>query len=132
MFTDDWLDKINDLSTGQTVTVSNLKIGAFTADTGLQTNAPTAEAAYTNYARQTGSFAEDNTNDTAVMFPITDVEYIATHIALIADVNDGTTTETGKIISYAALDTPKTVASGNPLVFEVGSINMNVAVSTCP
>ena len=129
MFTDYWMDKINESTTGQIdlPQITDLKIALFTAETGLQTNTAAAEYTNTNYVRQQITFGAGNVNTIAVSFPGMTAALTPSHIALIGTVG----ADVAKILSWKATGITELPIS-KPMYFAIGEITMAMLVTTCP
>ena len=114
--------------------VATVYLAAFTAVTGLDTNAPTAEVSTsgTAYARQACAF--DAAASKAVQN--TDVETFAkataswgtvTHIAIVdhaANTNDGTDVN---VLAWAALSTSRTIDTGSRFKVKAGELTLTLS-----
>lgn len=121
-------DKLLDHTLGNTAFTqpSNLYVGLFTADTGLETNSPSAEVSGNGYARKTVSFANASSGscatDATVTFDAATGSWgTITHVAVM----DASTS--GNVLFYGAVTTSKTIESGD--TFQISSGNLTISLS---
>ena len=109
---------------------TNVYLALFTADTGLETNAPTAEAqtpGVDGYSRVTLSFAtaaggSSATDAAATVGPCANANWgTITHIAVM-DAATG-----GNVLFYGAVTTSKTIEVGD--TFQISSGNLTVTLA---
>lgn len=101
-----------------------LYVALFTADTGLETNAPTAEVSGTGYARQQVTAANwlDNFDGTVQNAAIIDFGSagsawgVVTHAAVM-DALSG-----GNVLHFGTLTVSRDVANGDPVTFPIGAL----------
>jgi len=107
-------------------------VALFTADTGLETDAPTAEVSGGSYARKLAglSAASGGTSSNAgdITFgPATGEWGTVSHVALVdheTNTNWGTDVH---VLMWSALDASKAVASGDTLVISAGDLDVTMA-----
>ena len=92
---------------------TNRFLGLFTANTGLETNAPTAEVSGGSYARQAIAFsaavAGASNSSATVTFPAATANWgTITHVAVM----DGDTEGAGNVLFYGAVTTAKLSTTG--------------------
>lgn len=126
------LNIINHFLRNATVTpATQVFMALFTASTGLETNAPTAEVSGGAYARKQATFttATDGTSENTA-----DVEFAEatadwgtiTHGAVV-DSSDGTQYGTSvNVMMWGTLSTSKTVGTGDTFKFATGAIDVTV------
>lgn len=107
---------------------STIYLALFTADTGLESNSPSAEISTTNtaYSRQTVSFGAASSGsastDATVTFSAATANWgTITHVAVM----DASTA--GNVLFYGAVTTSKTIESGD--TFQVSSGNLTVSLA---
>lgn len=96
---------------------TSLKAAIYTSSAGIKTNVPTGEADYVGYARASISFNGSGQN-TPISYLGPPTSITITHLGLIDETAD-------KILWAAPLNTPKTLAIGEPLFFNVGGISIS-------
>ena len=103
-------------------------LALFTANTGLETNSPSAEVSTsgTAYARQTVTFASASSGQSAtnatVTFPTATANFgTITHVAVM----DAQTS--GNVLFHGAVTTSKTIETGD--TFQVTSGNLTVSLA---
>lgn len=101
-------------------------LALFTADTGLETNSPSAEVSGGSYARQTVTFAAASSGTSAtnatVTFPAATGNWgTITHVAVM----DASTS--GNVLFYGAVTTSKTIETGD--TFQVTSGNLTISLA---
>jgi len=104
----------------------------FTASTGLESNAPTAEVAGTAYTREAVTLTEatagtsENTAD--VEFPeATDDWGTVTHGALVDHVSNTTWGTNVNVLLWGTLTTSKAIGTGDTFRFATGAIDVTLA-----
>jgi len=107
---------------------TNIYLALFTADTGLESNSPSAEisTSSTGYGRQTVSFGAASSGsastDATVTFSAATANWgTITHVAVM----DASTS--GNVLFYGAVTTSKTIESGD--TFQVSSGNLTVSLA---
>lgn len=110
---------------------ATLYLALFTADTGLETNNPTAEVSGTNYARETITFNAASTgaatNNGAISFNTAGSNWgDVSHIAIVSHVSNTTWGTNVDVLFYGALTSPKTVNSGD--TFQVADTAISIAL----
>ena len=101
-------------------------VALFTADTGLETNAPSAEVSGGGYARQTASFAAASggscSTDATITFPAATANYgTVTHVAVM----DALTS--GNVLFHGAVTSSKTIETGD--TFQISSGNLTITLA---
>ena len=101
-------------------------LGLFTANTGLETNSPSAEVSGGSYARQAVTFAAASGGTSAtnatVTFPAATANWgTITHVAVM----DASTS--GNVLFWGAVTTSKTIESGD--TFQVSSGNLTISLA---
>jgi hypothetical protein len=101
-------------------------LGLFTADTGLETNNPSAEVSGGSYVRKAITFGAASTgqasNSATVTFDAATANWgTITHVAVM----DASTS--GNVLFYGAVTTSKTIESGD--TFQVSSSNLTISLS---
>lgn len=123
-------DKVLDHVLGNTAFTqpSNIYLALFTADTGLESNSPSAEISTsgTAYSRQAVSFGAASSGsastDATVTFSAATANWgTITHVAVM----DASTS--GNVLFYGAVTTSKTIESGD--TFQVSSGNLTVSLA---
>ena len=111
-----------------TYTQPSQYLALFTADTGLESNNPSAEVSTANtaYGRQTVSFGAASSGsastDATVTFSAATANWgTITHVAVM----DASTS--GNVLFYGAVTTSKTIESGD--TFQVSSGNLTVSLA---
>lgn len=120
------LDHVLRYSTAPYTGVSTLYVGLFTADTGLETNSPTAEISGNGYTRKTVTFGAASsgssaTNATVTFDAATGTWGTITHVAVM----DASTA--GNVLFWGAVTTSKTIESGD--TFQISSGNLTISLS---
>lgn len=105
---------------------ADLYLGLFTADTGLESNSPSAEVSGGSYARKTVSFAAASSGsaatDATVTFDAASGNWgTITHVAVM----DALTS--GNVLFWGAVTTSKTIETGD--TFQVSSGNLTISLS---
>lgn len=101
-------------------------LALFTADTGLETNSPSAEISGGSYARQAVTFAAASSGTSAtnatVTFPAATGNWgTITHVAVM----DASTS--GNVLFWGAVTTSKTIETGD--TFQVSSGNLTISLA---
>lgn len=101
-------------------------LALFTADTGLESNSPSAEISGGSYARQAVTFAAASSGQSAtnatVTFPTASGNWgTITHVAVM----DASTS--GNVLFWGAVTTSKTIETGD--TFQVTSGNLTVSLA---
>jgi len=104
---------------------TNRFLGLFTANTGLETNAPTAEVSGGSYARQAIAFsaavAGASNSSATVTFPAATANWgTITHVAVM-DASTG-----GNVLFWGAVTTSKVIESGD--TFQVSAGNLTITL----
>lgn len=122
------LDHVLRYSASPYTGVSTLYLGLFTADTGLEGNAPSAEVSTsgTAYVRTAVTFAAAASGSSATNATVTYAAATAnwgtvTHVAVM----DASTS--GNVLFYGAVTTSKTIETGD--TFQVSSGNLTVSLA---
>lgn len=105
---------------------ANLYLGLFTADTGLESNSPSAEVSGGSYARKSVSFGAASSGsaatDATVTFDAASGNWgTITHVAVM----DALTS--GNVLFWGAVTTSKTIETGD--TFQVSSGNLTISLS---
>lgn len=106
----------------------NLYLGLFTADTGLETNTPSAEvsAGGTAYVRKTITFntASGGTSDNAatVTFDAATANWGTVTDVAVMDAETG-----GNVLFYGSVTTPKTIETGDTFQVSAGNLSISLA-----
>jgi len=123
-------DKVLDHVLGNTAFTqpSNIYLALFTADTGLESNSPSAEISTsgTAYSRQAVSFGAASSGsastDATVTFSAATANWgTITHVAVMD------ASSAGNVLFYGAVTTSKTIESGD--TFQVSSGNLTVSLA---
>ena len=120
------LDHVLRYSAAPYTGVSTLYVGLFTADTGLETNSPSAEISGNGYARKAVTFAAASsgssaTNAAVTFDPATGTWGSITHVAVM----DASTS--GNVLFWGAVTTAKTIENGD--TFQISSGNLTISLS---
>jgi len=104
-----------------------LYVGLFTADTGLESNSPTAEVTGNGYARTVVTFGAassgSSTNNANVTFPTASGGNWGTiTYAAVMDAASG-----GNVLFYGALSVAKTVTDGDTFQISTGQLTITMA-----
>lgn len=107
-------------------------VALFTAVTGLESNAPTAEVSGGAYARQAAGLSAASggasANAAEIAFPTATADWgIVTHVALVdhpTNVNWGTDVN---VLMWSPLDVNKTVNNGDTFKINAGDLDVTVA-----
>ena len=107
-------------------------VALFTADTGLESDNPTAEVSGGSYARIAVSLAAASggasTNSGDVDFPTATGSWgTVTHFALVDHETNSTWGTNVHVLMWSALDASKVVISGDMLRFTAGDLDVTVA-----
>lgn len=107
-------------------------VALFTAVTGLETNAPTAEVTGNDYARQSVSFANaaagSCSTDTTVTFPVATGSYgTVTHIAIVDHVSNSTFGTNVNVLYYGALTASKQIDLNDQFIIASGNLTVSLA-----
>jgi hypothetical protein len=105
---------------------TNLYLGLWTADDGLESGTLTSEVSGGSYARQTLSFGTASggsaSTDATVTFPAATANWgTITHVAIM-DASTG-----GNVLFHGSVTTSKTIESGD--TFQVSSGNLTVSLA---
>ena len=107
---------------------ATLYLGLFTADTGLESNSPSAEvsAGGTAYVRKTITFntASGGTSDNAatVTFDAATANWgTVTHVAVMD------AESSGNVLFYGSVTTPKTIETGDTFQVSAGNLSISLA-----
>ena len=105
---------------------TNLYLGLFTADTGLEANSPSAEISGGSYARETVAFAAASSGSAATSATVTFPTATATwgtisHVAVMDAAS------AGNVLFWGAVTTSKTIESGD--TFQVSSGNLTISLA---
>lgn len=105
---------------------ADLYLGLFTADTGLESNSPSAEVSGGSYARKSVSFGAASSGsaatDATVTFDAASGNWgTITHVAVM----DALTS--GNVLFWGAVTTSKTIETGD--TFQVSSGNLTISLS---
>lgn len=100
-------------------------LALFTANTGLETNSPSAEISGGSYARQAVTFAAASAGSSAtnatVTFPAATANWgTITHVAIMDSVS------AGNVLFWGAVTTSKNIESGD--TFQVTSGNLTISL----
>ena len=131
------LDHVLKYSTAPYVAPTTLYVALFTATTGLETNAPTAEVLVgsvgtaTGYVRQTIAFnsasSGSSANTSTVTFPTATYDYgTITHVAIVDHVSNTTWGSNVNVLWHGAVTTTKTIGTGD--TFSISSGNLTVSL----
>lgn len=122
------LDHVLKYSTAPYTGAATLYLALFTANTGLESNSPSAEVSTsgTAYARQAVTFATASSGQSAtnatVTFPTATANFgTITHVAVM----DAQTS--GNVLFHGAVTTSKTIETGD--TFQVTSGNLTVSLA---
>lgn len=101
-------------------------LGLYTANTGLESNSPSAEVSGGSYARQAVTFAAASSGTSAtnatVTFPAATANWgTITHVAVL----DASTS--GNVLFWGAVTTSKTIETGD--TFQVSSGNLTISLA---
>jgi hypothetical protein len=105
---------------------SNLYLGLFTANTGLESNSPSAEVSGGSYARKAVTFAAASSGSAATSATVTFDTATAnwgtiTHVAVM----DASTS--GNVLFWGAVTASKTIETGD--TFQVSSGNLTISLA---
>ena len=105
---------------------TNLYIGLWTADDGLESGTLTSEVSGGSYARQTVTFGTASggsaSNSATVTFPAATANWgTITHVAVM-DASTG-----GQVLFHGAVTTSKTIESGD--TFQISSGNLTISLA---
>ena len=100
-------------------------LGLYTANTGLETNSPSAEVSGGSYARQAVTFAAASSGSSAtnatVTFPAASATWgTITHVAVLD------ASSAGNVLFWGAVTTSKLIESGD--TFQVTSGNLTISL----
>jgi hypothetical protein len=123
---DKLLDHTLRYSTAPYTGASTLYLGLFTANTGLESNSPSAEVSGGSYVRKAVTFAAASggssaTNATVTFDTATANWGTITHVAVM----DASTS--GNVLFWGAVTTSKTIESGD--TFQVSSGNLTITLA---
>ena len=103
-------------------------VALFTANTGLDTNAPSAEVSGGSYARETVAFSTSsggagaNSNSAQISFTQATANWgTITHVAIVDAVT------AGNVLLWDALAASRTINQDDQLVFDAGEIDATAA-----
>jgi len=107
-------------------------VALFTAETGLETNNPSAEVSGGSYARQSVSLSAASggasSNSADVTFPQATASWgTVSHMALVDHVSNTSWGTDVNVLMWTALTQAKPVDSGDTLKFATGDIDVTVA-----
>lgn len=113
------------LTSGAAVRPTNRFVGLYTAATGLEANAPTAEVTGGAYARQAATFATatagSSSNSATVTFPVATANWgTVTHVA-VTDAATG-----GNVLFWGPVTSAKTIETGD--TFQIASGNLTITL----
>jgi hypothetical protein len=105
---------------------SGLYVGLFTANTGLETNSPSAEVSGGSYARETIAFSAASSgsasNSATVTFDAATANWgTITHVAVL----DASTS--GNVLFHGAVTSAKTIETGD--TFQISSGNLTITLA---
>jgi hypothetical protein len=105
---------------------SGLHVGLFTANTGLETNSPSAEVSGGSYARKTIAFSAASggsaSNSATVTFDAATANWgTITHVAVL----DASTS--GNVLFHGAVTSAKTIETGD--TFQISSGNLTITLA---
>jgi hypothetical protein len=105
---------------------TNLYVGLYTADTGLEANSPSAEVSGGSYARQSAAFAAASSGSAStsatITFPAATANWgTITHVA-VTDASTG-----GNVLFWGAVTSSKTIESGD--TFQISSGNLTITLA---
>lgn len=105
---------------------ATLYVGLYTANTGLETNSPSAEVSGGSYARQSITFdaASGGSADSAatVTFPAATANWgTITHVA-VTDASSA-----GNVLFYGAVTSSKTIETGDTFQISAGNLTISLA-----
>lgn len=133
-FSDYYENKIIDhMLRNQSFTVpATVYVALFTAETGLETNNPSAEVSGGSYARQSVSLSAASggasSNSADVTFPQATASWgTVSHMALVDHVSNTSWGTDVNVLMWTALTQAKPVDSGDTLKFATGDIDVTVA-----
>lgn len=111
---------------------TTIYLALFTAVTGLESNAPTAEVSGGAYARQAVTLdaasggASANTSD--ITFPIATADWgTITHLAIVDHLSNTTWGTNVNVLMWAALDTARAINSGELFKILAGDLSLSLA-----
>jgi len=133
-FSDYYENKIIDhMLRNQSFTVpATVYVALFTAETGLETNNPSAEVSGGSYARQsvslTAASGGASSNSADVTFPQATGSWgTVSHMALVDHVSNTSWGTDVNVLMWTALNQAKPVDTGDTLKFATGDIDVTVA-----
>jgi hypothetical protein len=133
-FSDYYENKVIDhLLRGEAFTVpTTIYVALFTANTGLETNAPTAEITEGGYARKAVTLSAASggatSNSAVVEFDAATEDWTeATHFAIVDHETNSTWGSNVNVLMWDALTTARTCTNGNQLKFSAGALTVTIA-----
>lgn len=104
-------------------------VGLFTADTGLESNNPSAEVSGGSYARQaitlSAASGGASSNSADVTFPTATANWgTISHAALVDHLSNTTWGTNVNVLMWSALDASKTVNNGDTFKFLSGDLDV--------